>query len=469
MKIRSFIVALSLSLCLNASADALSDALALFDAGNYNGAAALVREELPSLKGAALAKANLLLGQCEYELGDYDAAREHLNAAKAKGQADAALYLGRLDYLNYDFEGASNNYAAYRTMLKREKREADENLEKEEQQLATAESFLDRVEKIAIIDSINVPRDQFFKTYRLPASAGSLNPASVLPFVDRRGLDAVVFVNEDGDRMIWSETDSIGNLHLMETMRLTDGSWHEPTPVGDSLSEGADADYPFMMADGITLYFASDGEGSIGGYDIFVATRDPATGEFMQPQNMGMPYNSPADDYMLAIDELNNVGWWATERNADADHVTVYVFVPNELRRNYDAESDEIVSFARIDNFKATQEDKDYTRLLEEIAAINPAERPRKADFHFPMKGGEAYTTLGDFKSASARELMDTYLKAEAKSKKADAALRELRMKYAQGDHSLGQQIARLEKEAEKRISELRKLRSDIYRAELGR
>lgn len=469
MKIRTIIAAMALSIGLSASADALSDALALFEAGDYDGAAALVREELSSLKGNALAKANLLLGKCEYELGDYQAAREYLTAAKAKGQADAALYLGRLDYLDYDFEGARNNYASYRNLLKREKREPTEALEEDEKRLETAEGFLERVEKIAIIDSINVPRDQFFKSYKLPASAGSLNPATMLPFDDRKELSAVVYMNEDGDRMIWAETDSIGNLHLMEAMRLTDGSWHEPTPVGESLAEGGNADYPFMMADGITLYFATDGEGSIGGYDIFVATRDPSTGEFMQPQNMGMPYNSPANDYMLAIDELNGVGWWATERNSDSDHVTVYVFVPNELRKNYDTENDDVVSFARIEDYKATQNDKDYTQLLEEIAAIDPSERPRKADFHFPVNEGNVYTTLSDFKSASARELMSTYLQAKASAAKADTELRELRKKYARGDHSTAQQIAKLEKEAEKRASDLRKMRSDIYRAEFGR
>ncbi len=59
---------------------------------------------------------------------------------------------------------------------------------------------------------------------------------------------------------------------------------------------------PFFMSDGVTLYYANDGDESIGGYDIFISRK----GEdgFLQPQNIGMPYNSPYDDYMLAIDEV---------------------------------------------------------------------------------------------------------------------------------------------------------------------
>ena len=87
-----------------------------------------------------------------------------------------------------------------------------------------------------------------------------------------------------------------------------------------------------MMSDGITLYYANDGDNTLGGYDIFM-TRKGDDGRFLQPQNIGMPYNSPYDDYMLAIDEVTGAGWWATDRNQIPDSVTIYVFVPNDEGR----------------------------------------------------------------------------------------------------------------------------------------
>ena len=52
-----------------------------------------------------------------------------------------------------------------------------------------------------------------------------------------------------------------------------------------------------MLSDGLTLYFAAQGPESIGGYDIFMTTYDAAEGRFLKPENIGMPFNSTANDY----------------------------------------------------------------------------------------------------------------------------------------------------------------------------
>ena len=56
-------------------------------------------------------------------------------------------------------------------------------------------------------------------------------------------------------------------MQLYSRIRLLDG-WSEPESL-TSLNEQGNVNYPFLMSDGITLYYASDGEGSLGGYDIF--------------------------------------------------------------------------------------------------------------------------------------------------------------------------------------------------------
>ncbi|MDE6081303.1 MAG: hypothetical protein K2F70_03435, partial [Muribaculaceae bacterium] len=122
------------------------------------------------------------------------------------------------------------------------------------------------------------------------------------------------------------------------------------------------------MNDGVTLYFANDGENSIGGYDIFITRRNDE-GKFFQPQNLGMPYNSPYNDYMLAIDEQNGVCWWATDRNKIPGKVTIYTFIPSEMRVNYEVDDPDLASYARIDSYKKTwAEGKDYTKLLNRIS-----------------------------------------------------------------------------------------------------
>ena len=51
---------------------------------------------------------------------------------------------------------------------------------------------------------------------------------------------------------------------------------------------------------------------------------------FYIPDNYGLPYNSTANDYFLAIDERNNLGWLISDRYQPEDKVCIYIFVPNK-------------------------------------------------------------------------------------------------------------------------------------------
>lgn len=379
------------------------------------------------------------------------------------------LEKGHEAYLDYDFDEAARLYAAAKKKAKRGDTDFTDRYDKWNRQLTTAGNFLDRVEKIVIIDSITVPRQEFFKAYRLPASAGRLSGAEGMP--EGNSGDDYVFTNEGDDYKIWAERDTTGHYRLTESTRLTDGSWSRPSHLPDALSEDGDETYPFMMADGVTLYYADNGENSIGGYDIMVATRDAADGTFLQPQNLGFPYNSPYDDFLLAIDELNGVGWWATDRNQLEDDLTVYVFVTNDLRQNYSPDEDDVVSFARIDDYIMTQpEDSDYSDLLATIRSIDPETAAITADFHFPMPGGQTYTSYDDFTSLQARNLMKRYMDSleafDDNAAEIDGMRREF---HRSGSATLGRRIAKAEAEQERDRETLRKMRSDIYRLESKR
>lgn len=400
---------------------------------------------------------------------DYDAAREVLTKAKAKGGAEVYRLLGRLDFLDYDFAAAQANYNQYNRLMQKAKKAVPDEVRADEARVALAEGFLDRVERIAVIDSIEVSRDDFFRAYRLAASAGSLNSSAALPFADRTGADPVLFANEDADFLMWGEAADNGVYSIMEAIRLTDGSWHEPVQTPDVLNQGGNARYPFMMADGTTLYFASDGEGSMGGLDLFVANRDSDDGSYMAPQNMGMPYNSPYDDFMLAIDEQTGAGWWATDRNnPGADQVTVYVFVPSDVRENVDTDSDDLVALARLSDIALTRDaDKDYSSLLADIRRIDPTKQKRRADFSIPVGGGRVLRTADDIRTPQGRRLVAQYLNAEREHADRRQQLDGLRRQYhAKPSAALAGQIKNLEKQVEADRTELTQLRSEIVRIE---
>lgn len=457
------------AMAFSALATPLDDAFALLDSGDYEAAFDVAVGELKANpKSGDAGRLNLVAGIALARRND-PGATAYLEKAAARGVADAYLEMGRLDAADYDFDSALERYAKYVQLRTRAKKDISTEANRLQTAASEARDMLERVEKLAVIDSISVPADEFFRSYRIAPSAGSLRDASAIPFDDRKELQTVVYTNEGGDFKMWAEPDSTGNLRLMEAIRLTDGSWHDPVATPDSLARGGNAAYPFMMSDGVTLYFAADGDGSIGGYDIFRSNRDAQTGEYMAAQNLGFPYNSPDNDYMLAIDEQTGAGWWATDRNSPAGMVTIYVFVPSEFRNNYDPDTEDLVSLARIDDYKATWGDNDYSALLADIAAIDPDAEAHKVDFIFPMGKGRVFTTWSDFSSDSARTMMRKYLAAASDLADLEGQLSTMRRRYAQkpGD-AIAAKIARMERDVESARSKVKKLRSDVYRAESG-
>lgn len=385
---------------------------------------------------------------------------------------------GRSAFEHYDFEKAAELYAQYaQSLRKKPNPERERILEIYERQLETAENFLDNVQKIEIFDRIDVPAEGFFKAIRLPASGSKLNDASTSPFKEARDHD-FVFTDESGDFLMWTQTDLNGRERIAESTRLTDGSWEQPTVESETLNDGGNARNPFMLTDGTTLYYVCDGEGSMGGYDIFVATKDPSTGEYRQPMNLGFPFNSPSNEYLLAIDEENGVGWFVTDRNHLDGQLTVYVYLTSDVRRNYNTDDeDDIMILASAGDISMTQNPAaDYSAIKRQIANSSKAKvAEEKTDFIFVLPGGRVYTKLNDFSTATAKRLMQQYLSAEKEQSDDLNRLASLRRRYHDSGRGKGtiaaidNQILDLEKKTELQREKLLKMRNSIITAEAKR
>lgn len=332
-----------------------------------------------------------------------------------------------------------------------------------ESRIDRMEQMIQRVEDIVVIDSVAVNREDFLSAYRISPSAGSLLGPGELNAGFGAAPHTAVYLAEDGSSMIWGTPEGLSESH-----RLTDGSWEPPTALGDVLNAGGTANYPFMLSDGVTLYYATEGDDSLGGLDLYISRRNRGE-EFAVPQNMGMPYNSPFDDYMLAIDEATGAGWFATDRNQLGDSVTVYVFIPAQMRVNLDVDLPDLADRARLSSVKATQKpDADYSALRRKIAeaARAASEADDTPDFTFPLPDGRILTRWDDFASPKARRLMENYMDAQTEYADEAATLAKLRANYKPGQTKTATTILNLEKKLRQRRQNLRKLANRIVTEE---
>tara|TARA_B110000285_G_scaffold25622_1_gene24631 strand:- start:518 stop:2587 length:2070 start_codon:yes stop_codon:yes gene_type:complete len=68
----------------------------------------------------------------------------------------------------------------------------------------------------------------------------------------------------------------------------------------------------YIMLDGQTMYIASEGGDSYGGYDIFVSHRGQGT--WSKPENMGYPINTPYDDFFFSSTANGKYAYIASNR-----------------------------------------------------------------------------------------------------------------------------------------------------------
>ena len=286
-----------------------------------------------------------------------------------------------------------------------QKRKVPQLTPEQQEYLAKLERMTANTQRIMFIDSIVINKQQFLNAYKLSSEVGRILRYQDFK-QDMQQPNAYAYINELGTRCYISQetADSTINLYLCET---SDNGWSNPIELKGINDEGEfqRVNYPFMMGDGQTFYFAAVGDEGLGGYDIYVTRYDADDDQFLRPANIGMPFNSEANDYLYVIDEYTNLGWFATDRNQPVDSVCVYTFIPRQSRQTYSAlgfSSKEILPFARIDRIADTWDDKEQfqaarQRLLE--VTQRKTDKTIVSDFLFVINDDVVYTRLSDFKA----------------------------------------------------------------------
>ena len=403
------------------------DAQKLFDAGKYSQAKQLLEKELE--ENPSNVSINYLLGRTALYTGDIETAKQTLTLAKNKRMNDATLYLGRLYAMQYDFANAEKEFKLYERAMRRNK-EALAELEKEREYADLLQRLLSRTEDIQIIDSVVVSKNDFLSAYNLSANGGSLQWTHDFFNEERNEESAVVFMNERKTKVYFSRpaTEQGNTLYTMEKMLDNfGGEKMVPSPINTRQDQA----YPFIMSDGLTIYFSSKGHESIGGYDIFASRYNLYSNTYLTPNQMNMPFNSPFNDYMMVIDEQKGVGWFASDRYQPEDKVCVYTFIPNQEVRLVNTENaDSLANRAKISNIKDSwREGVDYANLLEKASTIKTISDNKQQDFEFVINDDYTYYHLTDFKSFTARELFTNAIEAE---RKLEIAKKQLEIKRAQ-------------------------------------
>ncbi|MDR1517192.1 MAG: tetratricopeptide repeat protein [Dysgonamonadaceae bacterium] len=461
MKTRLSILFLVLATAFaHAPAQTLAEAQTWYREGRYADALPVFRAEYeanpnnPSL--------NVWLGISEYETGKWREAEKYLQFASKKNQPDAFLYLGDIYAKTYRLKEAEDEYAKYERAKRRDK-VALSALEPRREYAGRLSSLLRKVEDLQIIDSVVVDKNALLSAYTLSAASCSLLPMGDF-FKGQDDKGKPLFLNERKDKIYYAQGDPASGLDLYSMEKLLDNFGNEKR-LPASINTSGDEAYPFVMPDGLTLYFASTGNGSIGGYDLFVTRYNLSTDSYLNPGWQNMPFNSPFNDYMMAVDEERGIGCFASDRYQPEGKVCVYTFIPSREISLLESDDEQyLAKRARIAAVRDSwREGVDYSPLLTDVYSSDRLrEQESEVDFSFVINDERTYYALSDFNSDQARNL---FSRAEDKEKLLSATRQELtekRNQYANsgGDNAtLRTSILQLERETESLWKEVEQLK----------
>ena len=210
---------------------------------------------------------------------------------------------------------------------------------------------------------------------------------TLLPFDQPPYSTAHPFMTEDGNTLYFA-SDRPGGYGGSDIYRATkvNGVWGKPFNLGPVINSPGNEVFPFL-SDNI-LYFASNGQGGLGGLDIFKSPLG-ASG-FAPPVNVGYPINSTADDFSLITKGSGENGYFASSRNGNDDLFEFHkkVEMVKMLAYVYDGKTKQPIANAEAKLMSSTDEDRALTS-------------DKDGYFHFELSHETAYILIGSHEGKS--------------------------------------------------------------------
>lgn len=174
----------------------------------------------------------------------------------------------------------------------------------------------------AVIARHKFSLDDFFLYYPLKDRSWRNVPAQLDSFPDK--YSKAIYAPAEDNVIYYSATDQDGIRNIYRTS-FADTLWTLPTLLNEQMTSASNEIYPIVSEDGKYMYFASEGLYGVGGYDLYVSEWDEDANDWSVPKNMGFPYSSPANDFLLVNSPDSRYTLFASDRGCSGDSVWVYV------------------------------------------------------------------------------------------------------------------------------------------------
>lgn len=171
--------------------------------------------------------------------------------------------------------------------------------------------------------------------YRVESGPRGALPGDVTPWmipvnvglpINSAYWDSHVCLSADGGALYFASDrpGGFGGKDIWSARRRRDGTWDEPTNMGDRINTAFDEVTPWLSPDGRTLFFSSNGHPGLGRFDVFAVEE---IGGVKVLVNMGAPINSREDEIAFSMSAAGNRSFIASNRG-DRVGYDIYEITP---------------------------------------------------------------------------------------------------------------------------------------------
>jgi peptidoglycan-associated lipoprotein len=161
--------------------------------------------------------------------------------------------------------------------------------------------------------------DKEVSLYTSSINGGIWSDPKPLSYVNSSYWDGTPHISKDGKTLYFSSnrSSSKGGLDIYKaSYNDRDKTWSNVQRLGDDINTEGNEMFPYIDEKG-RFFFASDGQGGLGGLDIFVQEeiKNPNdTTMIKKIRNVGAPINSAGDDFGLTFTEKEDKGGYFTSK-----------------------------------------------------------------------------------------------------------------------------------------------------------
>lgn len=131
--------------------------------------------------------------------------------------------------------------------------------------------------------------------------------------INTKHHESSAYISSDGKTLYFVSNRKYRKKHDIYISTKNDkGKWRRPKALSDSINTKYDEESIFLHPDGMTLFFASKGHATMGGYDIFYSRL--IDGEWSKAVNLGYPINSTENDLYFNVSSDGKYAFFSSDK-----------------------------------------------------------------------------------------------------------------------------------------------------------